>query len=73
MSSDYEPQDKKPRLDFVDLDTKIKIVNLAKEHPNWKLKTIKANGGSALSRMDELTRWKKEIKNDKKLDLRQIC
>ena len=34
---------------------------MAKEHPKWKLCTIRANGGTALTRMDELKRWEKEI------------
>ncbi|KAJ8678390.1 hypothetical protein QAD02_014177 [Eretmocerus hayati] len=47
----------------IPLDEKIKIVNMQREHPNWKLPSIRANGGKALSRLDELTQWKKHIAN----------
>ncbi|KAJ8668959.1 hypothetical protein QAD02_000218 [Eretmocerus hayati] len=47
--------------EYISLDYKIKVVNMKREHPNWSLESIRANGGGKLSRMDELTRWKKEI------------
>ena len=36
---------------------------MAREHPKWTLATIRANGGTALTRMDELKRWEREIKS----------
>lgn len=67
-SSESKPQSSESLIDElsnlkerIPLDYKIKICDIHREHPNWKLPTIQKNGGSKLTRMDELTRWKKEI------------
>lgn len=61
--SDYEPEPKKSKFQAIPLTTKIKIYNLAREHPTWSLKTLQNNGAACLSRKDELKRWGDEIKN----------
>lgn len=38
---EYKPTCKKTKSDYISLDTKIKILNMVREHPNWSLKTIK--------------------------------
>ena len=48
MDVEYEPDSKAIKSDYIPLDTKIKIVNLVREHPKWSLKTIRRNGGSSL-------------------------
>lgn len=37
---DFEPASKKSKADYVSLDTKIKILNMARQHPKWNLQTI---------------------------------
>ncbi|KAK2575623.1 hypothetical protein KPH14_011886 [Odynerus spinipes] len=37
---DYEPAEKKAKPGYVPLETKIKVVRLAKEHPTWNLQTL---------------------------------
>lgn len=63
QGSDYEPQSKKSKFQTIPLLTKIRICNLAREHPKWSLKTLQNNGASCLSRKDELKRWSVEIKS----------
>lgn len=46
--SDYEPPNKKMLTSYVSLESKIKIANIAREHPKWSLKTIQSRGGRAL-------------------------
>ncbi|KAJ8680290.1 hypothetical protein QAD02_016077 [Eretmocerus hayati] len=59
--SEYVPSPKKCRVESIPLATKIKIINKAREHPNWSLKTLQNNGCMALTRMDTLARWSKDI------------
>lgn len=37
---DFEPASKKSKADYISLDTKIKILNMARQHPKWSLQTI---------------------------------
>ncbi|GFV43196.1 HTH CENPB-type domain-containing protein [Trichonephila clavipes] len=43
---EYHPDEKRSKIDTDDipLDYKIKVVNLAKEHPKWSLKNLKKKG-----------------------------
>ncbi|XP_071639392.1 uncharacterized protein [Temnothorax longispinosus] len=47
--------------DYVPLETKIKIVNMTKQHPKWSLKTIHKHGGSALRSKKDLKKWQEQI------------
>ncbi|XP_046411535.1 uncharacterized protein LOC124175377 [Neodiprion fabricii] len=60
---EYKPDEEntKPDIDHVPLEYKIKIVNMAKSHPKWSLKTLQKKGGSRLKRMNQLTVWEKQI------------
>ena len=62
-SSDYEPERKKSLLEIVPLEKKIEIVNLRRAHLTWSYSIMKVHGGRFVPRLDELTRWKKEIIN----------
>ncbi|GFW40918.1 HTH CENPB-type domain-containing protein [Trichonephila clavipes] len=61
---EYHPDEKRSKIDTDDipLDYKIKVVNLAKEHPKWSLKNLQKKGGSHLKRMDELKIWEEQIR-----------
>lgn len=43
------------------IDTKIKILNLVREHSNWSLKTIHKHGGNALKNKSDLKKWQVQI------------
>ena len=45
------------------LDKKIEIVNLKREHPSWSYSIMNIHGGKYVPRLDELSRWKREILN----------
>jgi hypothetical protein len=65
LSSDNEEYEKtqcKRNKTYIPLETKIKIVNLAREHPRWSLKTLQNMGGSALKNKKHLSRWREEIR-----------
>lgn len=34
---DFEPASKKSKADYISLDTKIKILNMTRQHPKWSL------------------------------------
>lgn len=59
-SSSYEIPPE-PDKDYIPINYKIKVINLVRENPNWKIASIRAFGGSRLTRLDQLTRWKKDI------------
>lgn len=60
--TEYEPQCKQRKsAGYIPLETKIKILNMVKEHPKWSIKTIHQRGGSALQRKSDLKRWRAEI------------
>lgn len=48
---------KKLKTDYISLDTKIKILNMVREHPNWSLKTIQNRGSGALKNKSDLKKW----------------
>lgn len=48
---------------FIPIETKIKIVQVAKEHPNWSLQTLQRNGCSLLKSKKYLGRWENDILN----------
>jgi len=59
---EYEPQCKERKIaSYMPLETKIKIVNMVREHPKWSIQTIHKRGGSALQRKSDLKRWCAEI------------
>ncbi|XP_046734590.1 uncharacterized protein LOC124404482 [Diprion similis] len=62
-SDEYQPDEEttKPDIDYVPIEYKIKIVNMAKAHPKWSLKTLHRKGGSRLKRLDQLKLWEKQI------------
>lgn len=49
--------------DYVPLDYKIMVVNLAKAHPTWSLKSLQSKGASRLKHMRDLKIWEQHIKN----------
>lgn len=61
---EYDPEDEEERskVDYVPLDYKEKVVNLAKEHPKWSLKTLQTKGASRLKNMKQLKRWEDQVK-----------
>ncbi|GFX83605.1 HTH CENPB-type domain-containing protein [Trichonephila clavipes] len=61
---EYHPDEKRSKIDTDDipLDYKIKVVNLAKEHPKCSLKNLQKKGGSRLKRMDQLKIWEEQIR-----------
>ncbi|XP_076670275.1 uncharacterized protein LOC143369784 [Andrena cerasifolii] len=62
---EYRPEEKKPRKDeFIPIETKIKIVNLAKKHPTWSLKSLQRWGGSALTNKKLLKKWETDIQKN---------
>lgn len=61
-SDQYMLPGEEKTLEYIPLEYKIKVVNLAKEHPKWSLKTLQKNGCSRLKSMKLLYRWKEDIK-----------
>ncbi|XP_044583973.1 uncharacterized protein LOC123264637 isoform X2 [Cotesia glomerata] len=59
------PDEKKKQkmMDYIPLEYKIKVLNIAKAHPSWKLETLQKNGCSHLKRMDHLKVWKKDVEH----------
>jgi hypothetical protein len=49
--------------DYVPLDYKIMVVNLAKAHPKWKLKSLQSKGAHRLKYMRDLKIWDEHIKS----------
>ncbi|XP_036139694.1 uncharacterized protein LOC118644689 [Monomorium pharaonis] len=62
--SDYEPKEKQSKKqDFVPINYKIKVINIAKSHPKWSLKNLHKKGCYQLKRMDQLPIWEQHIKS----------
>ncbi|GBN35976.1 hypothetical protein AVEN_22431-1 [Araneus ventricosus] len=61
-SDEYEPEEKKRYVEYIPLDYKIKVVNIAKAHPTWNLQSLQKNGCSHLKKMEYLSKWEEEIK-----------
>ncbi|KAJ8960708.1 hypothetical protein NQ314_006019 [Rhamnusium bicolor] len=60
---EYEPEQKrKKEMEYIPLDYKIKVVNLAKQYPKWGLRSLQRKGCSRLKNMTDLKRWEKDIK-----------
>ena len=59
--SEYEVSPGRIKMDYIPLDYKLKVVNMAREYPKWTLASFKANRGGKLVRLDELHRWRKDI------------
>ncbi|KAI4481541.1 hypothetical protein M0802_013961 [Mischocyttarus mexicanus] len=58
----YEPQEKKEKRSVFDpLETKIKVVTLARQHPTWSLKTLQKNGCGLLKQKNCIKRWEQSI------------
>lgn len=64
-ADDYEPPEKmtKAEKDFIPLDYKIKVVNLAKTNPGWSLQSLQRRGAHRLKRKDDLKKWEEQIRN----------
>ena len=60
---DYEPAEKATKGEYVPLETKMKVVKLAKEHPKWSLRTLQRKGSRVLRRRDDLKRWEENVKS----------
>lgn len=61
-SDEYVPDEKKCKIaEHIPLEYKIKVLNIAKAHPHWKLETLQKNGCSHLKRMDHLKVWRKDV------------
>ena len=61
-SDEIEPEEKKQRADVIPLEYKMKVVNMAKAHPTWNLKSLQTKGCSKLKNMSYLARWEEQIK-----------
>ena len=59
--SDFQPSPKRPKYEQVPLEVKIKVVNMAREHPAWSLSTLQHQGSSKLRHKGMLNIWEKEI------------
>ncbi|XP_071574627.1 uncharacterized protein [Temnothorax nylanderi] len=56
-------EEKKKVAKYIDLDYKIKVVNIAKQHPKWNLKTLQKKGCLRLKSLRVLKRWEEDIKH----------
>jgi len=60
----YEPEPALYRLaDHIPLDSKIRMINIAKEHPNWSLQTLQKKGCSLLKKKENLKKWEADVKS----------
>lgn len=60
---EYEPEYKKSKpSDYISLDYKTKVVNIAEAHPSWSLATLQKKGCSRLKKREYLSKWKEDIK-----------
>lgn len=62
-SQDNESEEKKskPYTDYISLDYKRNVINIARKHPQWKLNTLQRQGCSRLKRMEDLPKWEKHV------------
>lgn len=63
--SDFEPDGKKLKIDpdYIPLDYKIMVVNLAKAHPKWNLKSLQSKGAHRLKNKRDLKIWEEHIRS----------
>lgn len=64
FSDEYLPEEKKTKkrvVEYIPLDYKIKVVNIARTHPTWNLKTLQKNGCHRLNKMRYLSIWREDI------------
>lgn len=62
-SDEYEPEEKKSKdIEYIPLDYKIKVINIAKAHPTWNLQTLKKKGCRRLKKIEYLSRWEENVK-----------
>ncbi|XP_046407559.1 uncharacterized protein LOC124172185 [Ischnura elegans] len=61
--SEYVPRLKRGKYKEVPLGVKIKVVNLAREHPNWSLATLRNQGSVLLKPKGMLQKWEKDIES----------
>lgn len=50
-------------MEYISLEYKIKVVNIAKNHPNWNFKNLQKKGYSRLKYMKHLYQWENDIKH----------
>ncbi|XP_020292188.1 uncharacterized protein LOC109858896 [Pseudomyrmex gracilis] len=62
-SDEYMLEEETKVMDYIPLEYKIKVVNMAKQHPHWNLKTLQKKGCSRLKNIKCLPRWEKDIKH----------
>lgn len=63
-SEEYVPKEKETKLtEYIPIDYKVKVVNMAKEHPKWRLETLQRKGCSRLKNMKYLAKWEEDIKS----------
>ena len=56
-SDEYEfTREKRIKLEFISLETKIKVLKLAKARRTWSLETLQRKGSQRLKRKDDLKR-----------------
>ncbi|KAK2579037.1 hypothetical protein KPH14_002830 [Odynerus spinipes] len=61
-AENYEPPQKEMRtVEYIPLETKMKIVTLTKQHPRWSLKTLQRTACRALKRKEDVKRWERDI------------
>lgn len=58
---EYTPMETSRTKHFVPIDTKIKILKMVRDHPNWSLRTIQQKGGTALKNKTDLKKWQQQI------------
>lgn len=62
-SDEYQPDVKKAKQkDYISLDYKVKVVNIAKQYPKWSLANLQKKGCSRLKSMKDLKKWEEHIK-----------
>ncbi|XP_046407402.1 uncharacterized protein LOC124172041 [Ischnura elegans] len=61
--SEYEPSPKRSTHQHIPLDVKVKVVNMAKEHPKWSLATLQTLGSVHLKHKGMLAICEKDIKS----------
>nr|XP_034192327.1 uncharacterized protein LOC117609772 [Osmia lignaria] len=63
----FEPDEKKRKYSVVPLDTKVKVITLAKLHPTWTLSTLQKRGFQLFKRKDQLINWERDIQKGRTL------
>lgn len=59
----YEPEEEKyhSTISKIPLNSKIKVVTLARRNPSWSLKSLQSKGSKFLKRKVDIVRWEKQI------------